>query len=62
MRCSTWNVRSLPKTGALKTVVSYLGKYKLGLESVQEVRWEKSGTERAVVYTFFVEKGTGIIS
>jgi hypothetical protein len=34
-----------------------LGKYKLYLVNVQEVRWEKGGTERAEDYTFFYGKG-----
>jgi hypothetical protein len=37
----------------LKTVARELGKYKLDLVGVQEVRWEKGGTERAEDYTFF---------
>jgi hypothetical protein len=36
-----------------------LGKYKLGLVGVQEVRWEKGGTERAEDYTFFCGEGNG---
>jgi hypothetical protein len=34
-----------------------LGKYKLELVGVQEVRWEKGGTERAEDYTFFYAAG-----
>jgi hypothetical protein len=30
-----------------------LGKYRLDLLSVQEVRWEKGGTERAEDFAFF---------
>jgi hypothetical protein len=41
----------------LKTVARKLGKYKLELVDVQEVRWEKGGTERAENYTFFYGKG-----
>jgi hypothetical protein len=37
----------------LKTVARELGKYKLDLLGVQEVRWDKGGTERAEDYTFF---------
>jgi exonuclease III len=53
IRFGMWNVRSLHRTEALKTVVRELGKYKLDLVAVQEVRWEKSGTEWAEDYTFF---------
>jgi hypothetical protein len=34
-------------------VARELGKCKLGLVGVQEVRWDKGGTERAEDYTFF---------
>jgi hypothetical protein len=58
----TWNVRSLYRIGSLKTLSRELGKYKLDLIGVQEVRWEKGGTERAEDYTFSVDGGMGIIS
>jgi hypothetical protein len=51
IRFGTWNVRSLYRTGSLKTVARKLGKYELDLVGVQ-VRWEKGGTERAEDYTF----------
>jgi exonuclease III len=57
MRFGTWNVRSLYRAGSLKTVARELGKYKLDLVGVWEVRWEKEGTERAEDYTFFYGKG-----
>jgi exonuclease III len=57
MRFGTWNVRSLCRSASLKTVARELGKYKLDLEGVQEVRWDKGGTKRAEDYTFFY--GTG---
>jgi exonuclease III len=56
MRFGTWNVRSLYRAGSLKTVARELGKYKLDLVDVQEVRWEKEGTERAEDFTFFCGK------
>jgi hypothetical protein len=39
--------------------VRELGKYKLDLVGVQEIRWEKGGTERAEDYTFFYGQGNG---
>jgi exonuclease III len=57
MRFGTWNVRSLYRPGSLKTVARELGKYKLDLVSVQEVRWDKGGTERAEDHTFFYGAG-----
>jgi exonuclease III len=56
MRFGTWNVRSLYRAGSLKTVVRELGKYKLDLVGVQEVRWEKGGTERSEDYTLLYGK------
>jgi exonuclease III len=53
----TWNVRSLYKSGSLETIVRELGKYKLDLVGVQEVRWDKGGTERAEDYTFYSGAG-----
>jgi exonuclease III len=40
MKFGTWNVRSLYRADSLKTVARELGKYKLNLVGVQEVRWE----------------------
>jgi exonuclease III len=47
MRFGTWNVRSLYRSGSFKTVAGELGKYNLDLVGVQEVRWDKGGTEGA---------------
>jgi hypothetical protein len=41
----------------LITVARELGKCKLELVSVQEVRWDKGGTERAEDFTFFYGAG-----
>jgi hypothetical protein len=59
IRFGTWNVRSLHRTGALKTVAKELGKYKLDSVGVEEVRWKNSGTEWAEDYTFFCGEGNG---
>jgi hypothetical protein len=42
-----------------KTVAWELGKYKLNLVSVQEIRWEKKAKEYMF---FFMERGMKIIS
>jgi hypothetical protein len=55
----SWNVRSLYRIGSMKTVAKELGKYKLDLVGVHEVRWEKNGTERAEDYIFFYVQGNG---
>jgi exonuclease III len=62
MRFGTWNVRSLYRSGSLKTVARELGKYKLDLEGVQEVRWDKGGTERQRIIHSSMEQGMKIIS
>jgi hypothetical protein len=59
MRFGTWNVRNLFRIGSLTTVATEMGKYKLDLEGVEEVRLEKGGTERAEDYTFFYGQGNG---
>jgi exonuclease III len=58
MRFGTWNVRSLCRVDAIKSVVGELKKYKLDLMGVQEVRWEGEGYyQTADNYTFFYGKG-----
>jgi exonuclease III len=59
MRFGIWNVRSLYRISSLKTVARELGKYKVDLVGVQEVRWETGGTERAGYCTFFYGQGSG---
>jgi hypothetical protein len=59
MRSGTCDVRSLQRTCALRTVARELGKCRLDLAGVQEVEWEKGGTERAQDYTFFYGEGNG---
>jgi exonuclease III len=57
MRFGTWNVRSLYRVGAMKSVVGELEKCKLHLVGVQEVRWEGEGYQTVDNYTFFYGKG-----
>jgi hypothetical protein len=45
------------KAGSLMTVANEISKYKLDLMAVQEVRWDRGGTEPAGEYTFFYGKG-----
>jgi hypothetical protein len=53
MRFGAWNVRSLYRVGAIKSVVGELKKYKLDLVGVQEDRWEGEGYQIVDFYTFF---------
>jgi hypothetical protein len=53
MRFGTGKVRSTYKAGSLKTVFEEISKYQLDLVGVQEVRWDRGGTELAGEYTFF---------
>jgi hypothetical protein len=45
--------------GSLRAVAEEIGKFKSDLVEVQEVRWDRSGTEPAGEYTFFYGKGNG---
>jgi hypothetical protein len=47
MMFGTWDVGSLCTVGSLKTVASILTKSKLNLVAVQDVRWNKVGSEPA---------------
>jgi hypothetical protein len=47
MRFRIWNVRSLCRVGALKSVAGELEKCKLDLVGVQEVKWEGEGYQTA---------------
>jgi hypothetical protein len=57
MRFEIWNVRSLCRVGAIKSVVGELEKYKLDLVGAQEVRWKGEGYQIADNYTVFYGKG-----
>ena len=46
MKIGTWNVMSLYRAGSLKAAARELGRYKLDVVGVQEVRWDKGGTVR----------------
>ena len=52
MRFGTWNVRSLYMAGSFTAAARELGRCKLDLVGVQEVRWDREGTVRAGEYNF----------
>ena len=57
MKIQTWNVRSFYRAGSIKAAVRELGRYKLDVVGVEEVRWDKGGTVRAADYDSFYRKG-----
>jgi hypothetical protein len=56
-RFGTWNVRRMYRAVLLRTVAEKVSKYKYDLMGVQEVRWDRGGTELPGQYTFFYGKG-----
>jgi hypothetical protein len=54
--------RRLYRAGSLITVAAEISKYKLDLVGVQEVRWDRGGTEPASEYTFSMERGMRIMN
>jgi hypothetical protein len=57
MKFGTWSVRSLCRTGSLKTVASKVPKYNLDQMTIKEVIWDKDGSQPAEDYIFFMEMG-----
>jgi hypothetical protein len=55
----TCNISGLYKAGSLITVSVELSKYKLDLVGLQEVRWDRGGTEPTSEYMFLCVKGNG---
>jgi hypothetical protein len=58
MKFGTCIARSLYRAGSLMTAAKETSKYKLDLVGVQEVRWDRGGTEPAGECTFFNGKGS----
>jgi hypothetical protein len=48
-----WNVRILYRASSLMKVEKELTNYVLHLSRLQEVRWDRGGTEPAGVYIYF---------
>jgi hypothetical protein len=45
MRFGMWNVGSLYRAGLFMIVAKEISKYKLDIEEIHEVRWDRGGTE-----------------
>ena len=56
MKLGTWNFGSLYRAGSLKAAARELGRYKLDVVGVQEVRWDKGDTVRESDYDFFLRE------
>jgi hypothetical protein len=48
MRFGTWYVRSMYRTGSLRTAAEEISKYKIDLVDVQEVSWDRGSMERGM--------------
>ena len=57
MKIGTWNVWNFYRAGSFKAAARELGRYKLDVVMVQEVRWDKGGCVTAGDYDFFYGKG-----
>jgi hypothetical protein len=57
MKFGIWNVRSLYRACSLMIFVKEISKYKSDLTGVQEVRWDRGGTEPVGEYIFFYGMG-----
>jgi endonuclease/exonuclease/phosphatase family metal-dependent hydrolase len=63
MRLCAGNVRSLNRACSLTRAAKEISKCKLDLLGVQEVRWDRGGTEPAGKYIFFfMERGISIMN
>ena len=49
----TWNVLSLYRAGALRTLLDQINKYKIGIIAIQEVRWIDRGVLEKRDHTVF---------
>jgi hypothetical protein len=57
VRFGTWNIRSFHMAGSLITIATGIATYTLDLVSVQEVKWDRRGTEPAEDCTFLYRNG-----
>jgi hypothetical protein len=60
MRCGTRNMRSLCRAGSPTAAAGEMAKCKLEPVGVEEIRWDRSGTESASGYAFLYGQGNEI--
>ena len=48
-----WNIRTLFKTDAMKTIIYEVKRYKLPIVALQEIRWLESGSVKENYITLF---------
>lgn len=53
LRFGTWNIRTLFKPGAFRTLVDEVEKYRLGIVALQELRWSDTGLMQLKNTTLF---------
>ena len=53
MKIGTWNGRSFYRAGSFKAAAKEIGRYKLDVGGMQEVRWDKGGSVTTGDYDFF---------
>jgi len=57
IRIGTWNIRTLFKTGAMKTIIDEIKRYKLLVVVLQEIRWPGNGSLKSNDTTLFYSGG-----
>jgi hypothetical protein len=59
-RIPTWNVRTMYRTGSLRTVAERITEYMLDSTGRQEVRWDRGDTQPEGECSYFYGKGNDI--
>jgi hypothetical protein len=62
LKFGTWYIRDVCRAGSLESVASELAKPNLDLVAVQEVRWDKGGSEPAYDLYIYAEMWMLIIT
>jgi hypothetical protein len=62
IRFGVWNVMSLHRSGSFTTVATELARYKLDLVGVQEVWWDKWGTDKQGIIFLSLQRESKFIN